>query len=55
MTGESDYLLRIVIADDDRYHAIHQDTLCASSWRPPPGFQLHHPRVFRAASASRAE
>jgi len=27
MTGESDYLLRIVIADDDRYERIHQDTL----------------------------
>ncbi|ANP46499.1 Lrp/AsnC family transcriptional regulator [Candidatus Viadribacter manganicus] len=27
MTGESDYLLRIVIADDDRYQRIHQDTL----------------------------
>jgi Lrp/AsnC family transcriptional regulator, leucine-responsive regulatory protein len=27
MTGESDYLLRIVIADDDRYERIHQETL----------------------------
>jgi DNA-binding Lrp family transcriptional regulator len=27
MTGESDYLLRIVIRDDDRYERIHQDTL----------------------------
>ena len=27
MTGESDYLLRIVIADDDRYERVHQDTL----------------------------
>ena len=27
MTGESDYLLRIVIADDDRYQRIHQDRL----------------------------
>jgi len=27
MTGESDYLLRIVIADDDRYERVHQETL----------------------------
>ncbi|MES1200452.1 MAG: Lrp/AsnC family transcriptional regulator [Pseudomonadota bacterium] len=27
MTGESDYLLRIVIADNDRYERIHQETL----------------------------
>ena len=27
MTGESDYLLRIVLADDDRYERVHQDTL----------------------------
>lgn len=27
MTGESDYLLRIVIRDDDRYERIHQETL----------------------------
>lgn len=27
MTGESDYLLRIVIRDDDRYERVHQDTL----------------------------
>ena len=27
MPGESDYLLRIVIRDDDRYERIHQDTL----------------------------
>jgi len=27
MSGESDYLLRIVIRDDDRYERIHQDTL----------------------------
>jgi DNA-binding Lrp family transcriptional regulator len=27
MTGESDYLLRIVIADEDRYERIHQETL----------------------------
>ncbi|GAM97610.1 transcriptional regulator of AsnC family [alpha proteobacterium U9-1i] len=27
MTGESDYLLRIVIADDDRYQRVHQETL----------------------------
>jgi DNA-binding Lrp family transcriptional regulator len=27
MTGESDYLLRIVLADDDRYERVHQETL----------------------------
>ena len=27
MTGESDYLLRIVISDDDRYERVHQQTL----------------------------
>ena len=27
MTGESDYLLRIVIRDDDRYERVHQETL----------------------------
>lgn len=27
MTGESDYLLRIVISDDDRYERVHQETL----------------------------
>lgn len=27
MTGESDYLLRIVIGADDRYERIHQETL----------------------------
>jgi Lrp/AsnC family leucine-responsive transcriptional regulator len=27
MTGESDYLLRIVISDDDRYERVHQDSL----------------------------
>ena len=27
MTGESDYLLRIVIADNDRYERVHQETL----------------------------
>ncbi len=27
MTGESDYLLRIVIADDDRYERVHRETL----------------------------
>ncbi|HVY85568.1 MAG TPA: Lrp/AsnC family transcriptional regulator [Caulobacterales bacterium] len=27
MTGESDYLLRIVIPDNDRYERIHQETL----------------------------
>ena len=27
MSGESDYLLRIVIADDDRYERVHQETL----------------------------
>jgi len=27
MTGESDYLLRIVIAADDRYERVHQETL----------------------------
>jgi DNA-binding Lrp family transcriptional regulator len=27
MTGESDYLLRIVITDDDRYERVHQETL----------------------------
>ncbi|MBY0564367.1 MAG: Lrp/AsnC family transcriptional regulator [Hyphomonadaceae bacterium] len=27
MTGESDYLLRIVLHDDDRYERVHQETL----------------------------
>lgn len=27
MTGESDYLLRIVIADNDRYERVHRETL----------------------------
>ena len=27
MTGESDYLLRIVLDDDDRYERVHQETL----------------------------
>lgn len=27
MTGESDYLLRIVLSDDDRYERVHQETL----------------------------
>jgi DNA-binding Lrp family transcriptional regulator len=27
MTGESDYLLRIVIADDDSYERVHRETL----------------------------
>jgi DNA-binding Lrp family transcriptional regulator len=27
MTGESDYLLRIVLRDDDRYERVHQETL----------------------------
>lgn len=27
MTGESDYILRIVIADDDRYERVHRETL----------------------------
>jgi DNA-binding Lrp family transcriptional regulator len=27
MTGESDYLLRLVIADDDRYERVHHETL----------------------------
>jgi DNA-binding Lrp family transcriptional regulator len=27
MTGESDYLLRIVLNDDDRYERVHQETL----------------------------
>lgn len=27
MTGESDYLLRIVLANDDRYERVHQETL----------------------------
>lgn len=27
MTGESDYLLRIVLADDDRYERVHHETL----------------------------
>lgn len=27
MTGESDYLLRIVLADDDRYERVHRETL----------------------------
>lgn len=27
MSGESDYLLRIVLRDDDRYERVHQETL----------------------------
>ena len=27
MSGESDYLLRIVLADDDRYERVHRETL----------------------------
>ncbi len=27
MTGESDYLLRIVLGEDDRYERVHQETL----------------------------
>ena len=55
MTGESDYLLRIVIADDDRYERIHQETFSRLPGvrRLVSNFTIR--TVFRRAARSRTE
>jgi DNA-binding Lrp family transcriptional regulator len=54
MTGESDYLLRIVIDGDDRYERVHQETLSRlpGVQRLVSSFTIR--TVFRRAAAALA-